>query len=63
MLEAANKYNLKTKLVVHLTDGVGTISSLLKDESVITSAVNGIMRKSGALPWSKPGFRGLGLPR
>jgi spore germination protein YaaH len=60
VLEAANKYNLKTEMVVHLTDGNGTISSLLKDEASMTRAVSGIMREAVLYQGVNLDFEGLG---
>jgi len=60
VLEAANKYNLKTEMVVHVTDGDGTISSLLKDEAAMTRAVNGITKEAGLYQGINLDFEGLG---
>ncbi|CEP68347.1 Uncharacterized [Moorella glycerini] len=43
MLEAAKEYNLKAGMVVYVTGGDGTISSLLANDAALTRAVNGIM--------------------
>lgn len=60
VLEAAKEYNLKTEMVVHVTDGDGTISSLLKDESAMTKAVNGIVREAVLYQGVNLDFEGLG---
>ncbi|KWX06365.1 copper amine oxidase [Hydrogenibacillus schlegelii] len=60
VLKAANKYNLKTEMVVHVTDGDGTISSLLKDEASMTRAVNSIMEEAVLYQGVNLDFEGLG---
>lgn len=60
VLEAAREYNLKTEMVVHVTDGDGTISSLLTDEAAMTRAVNGIMGEAVLYQGVNLDFEGLG---
>ncbi|ADI02694.1 stalk domain-containing protein [Syntrophothermus lipocalidus] len=60
VLEAAREYNLKTEMVVHVTDGDGTISSLLTDDAAMTRAVNGIMREAVLYQGVNLDFEGLG---
>lgn len=49
VLEAAQKYNLKTEMVIHVTDGDGTISSLLSDEVAMTRAARAIAEEAAKL--------------
>jgi len=60
VLEAAKDYKLKTEMVVHVTDGDGTISSLLTDEDAVTKAVDGIMEAAEAYHGVNLDFEGLG---
>lgn len=60
VLEAAEEYNLKTEMVVHVTDGDGTISSLLANEAAMTRAANGIMREAVIYQGVNLDFEGLG---
>ncbi|HHV77569.1 MAG TPA: copper amine oxidase [Syntrophothermus lipocalidus] len=60
VLEAANKYNLKSEMVVHVTDGDGTISSLLKDEAAMTRAVDSIVMEARLYQGINLDFEGLG---
>ncbi|OIQ59875.1 putative sporulation-specific glycosylase YdhD [Moorella thermoacetica] len=60
VLEAAREYNLKTGMVVHVTDGDGTISSLLASEAAKTRAVNAITAEAGLYQGVNLDFEGLG---
>ncbi len=60
VLEAAQEYNLKTEMVVHVTDGDGTISSLLANEAAITKAVSGIAEEAALYQGINLDFEGLG---
>jgi len=60
VLEAANKYNLKSEMVVHVTNGDGTISSLLKDEAAMTRAVDSIVMEARLYQGINLDFEGLG---
>jgi spore germination protein YaaH len=60
VLEAAKEYNLKTEMVVHLTDGDGTISSLITNEAAMTRAINGIMGEARLYQGLNLDFEGLG---
>jgi hypothetical protein len=60
VLEAAGEYALSTEMVVHVTDGDGTISALLKDEDAVTRAVDGIMEAAGDYHGVNLDFEGLG---
>ncbi len=42
VLAAAGKYGLKTEMVVHATDGDGTLTALLSDEAAVSRAVREI---------------------
>ncbi|KJS16349.1 MAG: copper amine oxidase [Peptococcaceae bacterium BRH_c4b] len=61
VLEAAWEYNLKTQMVVHLTDEDGTISDLLTNEAAMTRAVNAIVQEAGLYHGVNLNFEGLGL--
>lgn len=50
----------KTEMVVHLTNGDGTISSLLTNEAAMTRAVNGIMGEARLYQGVNLDFEGLG---
>jgi len=60
VLEAAKEYNLRTEMVIHVTDGDGTISSLLTDEAAINRAVNNIVEKVKLYDGINLDFEGLG---
>ncbi|MCG0278408.1 MAG: glycosyl hydrolase family 18 protein [Thermanaeromonas sp.] len=60
VLEAAKEYNLKTEMVVHVTDGDGTISSLLTDEGAQRKAVYGILEEARRYQGVNLDFEGLG---
>ncbi len=42
VLAAADRYNLRTELVVHMTDGNGQLSGLLRDDAAVKAAAEGI---------------------
>ena len=60
VLEAAREYGLKTGMVVHVTDGDGTISLLLLNAEAVTKAVNGIMKEAVLYQGINLDFEGLG---
>ncbi|MEW5761903.1 MAG: stalk domain-containing protein [Bacillota bacterium] len=60
VLEAAAAHNLKTEMVVHVTDGDSTISSLLASEAAMARAVGGIMREAALYQGVNLDFEGLG---
>ncbi|PRR74175.1 stalk domain-containing protein [Neomoorella humiferrea] len=60
VLKAAREYNLKTEMVVHVTDGDGTLSSLLADEVAMNRAVNDIMAEAVLYQGINLDFEGLG---
>ena len=61
VLEAARDSNLKTEMVVHLTDGDGTISSLLANEDAMTRAANSIAEETNLYNGVNLDFEGLGF--
>ncbi len=60
VLEAAQDYKLRTEMVIHVTDGDGTISTLLKDEAVMNRAVNAIVKEAVLYQGVNLDFEGLG---
>lgn len=60
VLEAAGKYNLKTEMVVHVTDGDGTLASLLTNEAAMTRAANSIAEEAVLYQGVNLDFEGLG---
>lgn len=60
VLEAAKKYGLKTEMVVHVTDGDGTVSSLLTDEVAMSAAVKQIAKEARLYQGVNLDFEGLG---
>jgi len=48
VLDAAGKYGLKTEMVVHATDGDGTLTALLSDEAAVNQAVREIAAEAKA---------------
>ncbi|GFN23416.1 stalk domain-containing protein [Thermanaeromonas sp. C210] len=60
VLEAAEKYKLKTEMVVHVTDGDGTLSSLLADGKAMERAINEITREGVLYQGVNLDFEGLG---
>lgn len=60
VLNIAKQYNLSSEMVVHVTDGDGTISSLLNDPAAITQAVKAISEESRLYSGVNLDFEGLG---
>lgn len=60
VLEAAGQYNLKTGMVVHLTDKDATISRLITDETAMNKAVSGILEEAKRFNGVNLDFEGLG---
>lgn len=60
VLEAATDYKLKTEMVIHVTDGDDTISSLLMNMDAMTMAVNDITKESVLYQGINLDFEGLG---
>jgi hypothetical protein len=61
VLAAAKKYNLETEMVVHLTDGQGTLSNLLSNPSAVHKAVTEIAREATGYNGVNLDLEGLGL--
>lgn len=61
VLAAAKAYHLETEMVVHLTDGAGTLSNLLANPSAMHNAVTGIAREAAGYSGVNLDFEGLGL--
>ncbi|AEG61436.1 stalk domain-containing protein [Desulforamulus ruminis] len=60
VLEAAGKYQLKTEMVIHLTDGDNTITNLLSDEGAMQQAIEMITEEAGIYQGVNLDFEGLG---
>lgn len=60
VLRAAGKFNLETEMVVHVTDGDGTVSSLLASEAAMTGAVRAITQEAKRYDGINLDFEGLG---
>lgn len=61
VLAAAKKYNLETEMVVHLTDGDGTLTTLLANPSAMRQAVTEIAGEAEGYNGVNLDFEGLGL--
>jgi hypothetical protein len=61
VLKAAEDYNLKREMVVHLTDGDGTLSALLKDEALTKKAAEAIAEEAKIYQGINLDFEGLGF--
>ena len=61
VLEAAKKYSLKTEMVVHLTDGDGTLTALLADKGAREKAAKEIAGEAKSYNGVNLDFEGLGL--
>jgi len=60
VLEAARSYNLRTEMVVHLTDQDGAIVNLLSDAGAVSRAVKEIAAEAGRYHGVNLDFEGLG---
>jgi hypothetical protein len=60
VLSAASKYNMATEMVVHLTDGDGTLSALLGNKDAMNRAVNEIIDEAMFYKGINLDFEGLG---
>ena len=60
VLKAAAKHRLKTEMVIHLTDGDGSITSLLTNQQAMQRAVGGIVKEAGLYQGVNLDFEGLG---
>jgi len=61
VLKAAEKYGLSAEMVVHVTDGDGTLTSLLGNDAAVAAAVTGIMGEASMYGGINLDFEGLGL--
>lgn len=61
VLETAREYDLKTEMVVHVTDKDSTISSMLMNEDAMATAVNSIMGEAVLYQGINLDFEGLGF--
>ena len=61
VLEAAEKYGLKTEMVIHVTDKGSTIASILESEDAVNNAVNGIIEEAKLYQGINLDFEGLGF--
>jgi Copper amine oxidase N-terminal domain./Glycosyl hydrolases family 18. len=60
VLEAAKKYGLVTEMVVHVTDGDGTLTSLLSNDAAMIAATGNIIREAALYQGINLDFEGLG---
>jgi hypothetical protein len=60
VMEAAQKYRLKTEMVVHMSDGDGSASGLLSSDSAVSAAVSGIAAEAGTYDGVNIDIEGLG---
>jgi len=60
ILKAADKYKLKTEMVVQLTDGGGTLTNLLTNQAAMAKAISGITKESLTYKGVNLDFEGLG---
>ncbi len=60
VLAAANQFKLQNEMVIHVTDGDGTISSLLNDRAAMTRAAKAISKEARFYRGVNLDFEGLG---
>ncbi|MGI5838379.1 MAG: stalk domain-containing protein [bacterium] len=60
VLEAADKYGLAAEMVVHVTDGDGTLTSLLRNDAAMTAAAGNIIKEAASYQGINLDFEGLG---
>jgi len=60
VLQAAARYGLKTEMVVHLTDGRGELSALLKDEEAMKLAIAAVVAEAAGYGGVNLDLEGLG---
>lgn len=60
VMEAAKEYGLKTEIVVHSSDGDGSVSALLSSDSAISTAVSAIAAEAGTYDGVNIDIEGLG---
>ncbi|WP_028987282.1 stalk domain-containing protein [Thermicanus aegyptius] len=61
VLETSNEFHLRTEMVVHATDGDGTLSSLLGDKTAMERVVNQIVAEAKLFDGINLDFEGLGF--
>jgi hypothetical protein len=61
VLESAERYGLKTEMMVHLTDSNHVLTGLLSDEAASATAVAQIVKEAGGYQGVNLDFEGLGL--
>lgn len=61
VLETAKEFHLRTEMVVHATDGDGTLSSLLGDKTAMERAVNQMVGEAKLFDGINLDFEGLGF--
>ncbi|MDD4588456.1 MAG: stalk domain-containing protein [Heliobacteriaceae bacterium] len=61
VLEKAAAYNLATEMVIHVTDGDGTLAALLADEAAMTRAVRAVTAEADRYQGVNLDFEGLGF--
>ena len=60
VLEAAGEYGLASEMVIHVTDGDGTLTALLGSEEAVFNAVINIMKEASLYGGINLDFEGLG---
>lgn len=61
VLQAAEKYGLRTAMVIHVTDGGGTLSRLLQDPAAVDRAIQAIAAEARHYQGVNLDFEGLGF--
>ncbi|ERM92135.1 copper amine oxidase [Caldanaerobacter subterraneus subsp. yonseiensis KB-1] len=61
VLEALSKYKLKSEMVLHVTDGDGTLSNLLFSDEAVRKAISAISEEAKLYDGINLDFEGLGL--
>lgn len=60
ILKAADKYHLKTQMVIQMTDGNGSLTNLLTNEAAMSKAIDSILKEAGQYQGINLDFEGLG---
>ncbi|WP_422448305.1 stalk domain-containing protein [Thermoanaerobacterium sp. DL9XJH110] len=60
VLEVASKYGLVAEMVVHVTDGDGTLTSLLSNDAAMITATSNIIKEAALYQGINLDFEGLG---
>ncbi|HPU41242.1 MAG TPA: stalk domain-containing protein [Acetivibrio clariflavus] len=61
VLKAASKYQMATEMTIHATDGDGTLTSLLNNDTAILTAVSNIIEEASMYHGINLDFEGLGF--